>query len=101
MKINKKIKDLTKNELDEINKLIQNCYIISFDEEEIAEKRKLAVNLRMAAHETLLEADLLDDEIIKTLMGIKDDKSRKSKAIAKSGKGVAKCLKTKRLGKKV
>jgi hypothetical protein len=69
MKINKKIKDLNKNELDEINKLIQNCYIISFDEEEITEKRKLAVNLRMAAHETLLEADLLDDEIIKTLMG--------------------------------
>jgi len=92
MKINKKIKDLTKNELDEINKLIQNCYIISFDEEEITEKRKLAVNLRMAAHETLLEADLLDDEIIKTLMGIKDDKSRK---------GVAKNTKTKRLGKKV
>jgi hypothetical protein len=92
MKINKKIKDLNKNELDEINKLIQNCYIISFDEEEITEKRKLSVALRQAAHETLLEADLLDDEIIKTLMGKTDDKPRKS---------VAKGIKSRGLGKKV
>jgi len=74
MKINKKIRDLTKSELDEVNKLIQNCYIISFDEEEITEKRNLSVALRLEAHEKLLQADLLDDEIIRTLMGIKDGK---------------------------
>ena len=45
----------------------------------------------MAAHETLLEADLLDDEIIKTLMGIKDVKSEKR---------VGRLIKNKRLGKK-
>ena len=91
MKLNKKIRDLTPEELKEINKLMGDCQIIAFDSEEIMEKRQLAVNLRMAAHETLLEADLLDDEIIKTLMGIKDVKSEKR---------VGRLIKNKRLGKK-
>ena len=91
MKLNKKLRDLTPEELKEINKLMGDCRIIAFDSEEIMEKRQLAVNLRMAAHETLLEADLLDDEIIKTLMGIKDVKSEKR---------VGRLIKNKRLGKK-
>jgi len=77
MKINKKIRDLTPKELDEVNKAIQDCQIIAFDGQEIAEKRQLSVNLRMAAHETLLEADLLDDEIIKTLMGLNNNTNDK------------------------
>jgi hypothetical protein len=91
MKLNKKLRDLTPEELKEINKIMGDCQIIAFDSEEIMEKRQLAVNLRMAAHETLLEADLLDDEIIKTLMGIKDVKSEKR---------VGRLIKNKRLGKK-
>jgi hypothetical protein len=85
-------KKKAQRERKEINKLMGDCRIIAFDSEEIMEKRQLAVNLRMAAHETLLEADLLDDEIIKTLMGIKDVKSEKR---------VGRLIKNKRLGKKV
>ena len=85
MKLNKKIRELTKEEIEQLNKMLGDCKIISFDEKEISEKRNLAVNLRMAAHETLLEADLLDDEIIKTLMGINNVKS-KTKSVGKHPK---------------
>lgn len=97
-----KLKDKKVREMFE---KLGDCEVIAFDPKEIAEKISLAYNLRSAAHETLLEADKILDEVLKELSGIKDEK--KSKTITKSGegsntktKGVGKNTKRRRLGKK-
>ena len=83
MKINKKIKDLTKSERKEIDKILEDCQIIAFDGKEINEKVVLAYNLRQAAHETLLESDKLLDEVLKELRGIKINAKPKTKSVGK------------------
>ena len=93
MKLNKKIKDLTKDERKEIDKILGDCQIIAFDNEEVNEKIVLAYNLRQAAHETLLESDKLLDEVLKELRGIKNVKP-KTKKVGKDTKG-------KRLGSQI
>ena len=94
----KKIKDLTKDEREEMNKIIDNCQIIAFDNKEIDEKILLAYNLRQAAHETLLESDKILDEVLKELRGIKTNANRSKDS---KTKGVGKSVKNKKLGKKV
>lgn len=93
-----KLKD---KEVLEMFKKLGDFEIIAFDPKEIAEKIETAYDMRTYAHDLLLEVDILLDEVLTELSGIKDDKSRKSKTITKSGEGVAKNTKGRGLGKKV
>lgn len=85
-----KLKD---KEVQDMFKKLGDCDVIAFDPKEITEKISLAYNLRSAAHETLLEADKILDEVLKELSGIKDENTKT--------KGMGKGAKNKKLGKKV
>ena len=87
----KKIKQLNSKEREDLYNAIKDADIISFDADAIKEKIELAYALRWSAHESLLESDLLLDEVLKELYG---DKTPKKRTMGKNTKG-------RRLGKKV
>ena len=86
-----KLKD---KEVQDLFKKLGECDVIAFDPKEIQEKIQTSYDMRTYAHDLLLQADILLDEVLKELSGIKTNANPKTK-------GVGKSVKNKKLGKKV
>ena len=105
MKLNKKIKDLTPQEQNKLNKILGECSIISFDPKKVLAKLNKAYNIRAKAHGLLLEADIMLDELYKDLTGetAKEDEHNKelTKILGNETKSMGKSVKNRKLGRKV
>lgn len=82
----KKIKQLSKEELDSLNKAILNCEIITFDKEDIERRINEAYAFKTKGHELLLQADILLDEVLKELYG----KTKNRQTRGKTNRGTKK-----------
>jgi len=81
----KKIKELTPEDIVELDKILKKCQIITFDPKEISDAIKDAYGMREYAHDLLLQADLLLDEVLQELSGIKTNgKTTKGRKTTKS-----------------
>ena len=86
-----KLKD---KEVQDMFKKLGDCDVIAFDPKEIMEKIEFAYQKRDSAHELLLQADVLLDEVLRELSGIKTTKNVKPKT-----KSVGKHPKARKLGR--
>ena len=72
-----KLKD---KEVQDMFKKLGDCDVIAFDPKEIMEKIEFAYQKRDSAHELLLQSDVLLDEVLRELSGIKNnDKTTKGR----------------------
>ena len=79
-----KLKD---KEVREMIEKLGDCEVITFDPKEIKEKIETAYDMRNYAHDLMLQADILLDEVLKELSGIKsNDKQTKSNKATKGRK---------------
>ena len=78
-----KLKD---KEVQDLFKKLGECDVIAFDPKEIQEKIQTSYDMRTYAHDLLLQADILLDEVLKELSGIKKNKENKKNDKAKSRK---------------
>jgi hypothetical protein len=88
-----KLKD---KEVQDLFKKLGDCDVIAFDPKEIQEKIQTSYDMRTYAHDLLLQADILLDEVLKELSGIKTNANRSKDS---KTKGVGKSVKNKRLGR--
>jgi hypothetical protein len=79
-----KLKD---KEVQDLFKKLGDCEVIAFDPKEIQEKIKASYDMRTYAHDLLLQADILLDEVLKELSGIKKNKENKNNDKSKVTKG--------------
>jgi hypothetical protein len=95
-----KLKD---KEVQDLFKKLGECDVIAFDPKEIQEKIQTSYDMRTYAHDLLLQADILLDEVLKELSGIKktNNANHKTKNANPKTRGVGKSVKNKKLGKKV
>jgi hypothetical protein len=78
-----KLKD---KEVLEMFKKLGDCEVIAFDTKEIAENIKDAYDMRTYAHDLLVQADILLDEVLKELSGIKNNENKTTASKVKSNK---------------
>jgi len=78
-----KLKD---KEVQDLFKKLGDCEVIAFDPKEIAEKIEDAYDIRTYAHELLVKADILLDEILRELSGIKENKNNDKSKVTKRRK---------------
>jgi hypothetical protein len=71
MKIQDKWIPLTKEEKLKLSKIVDKCEFYPFDQKAIEKKIARAYKLRDQAHEMLLQADVLLDEVLTKMYGHK------------------------------
>ena len=71
-----KLKD---KEVQDMFKKLGDCDVIAFNPKEIMEKIEFAYQKRDSAHELLLQADVLLDEVLRELSGIKNNDKQATK----------------------
>lgn len=73
----KKIKELNQKEIAKLNKMLGECDIITFNEKKVTKQIQRSYKMREQAHDLILKADILLDEVLKELYGTTNQSTNK------------------------